>query len=213
MDEYKSYFALSIMQNFYDKIKMELLKDCISKRIEIDNESITRIISTFEKVKLKKGDYFLKSGSICRKMAFIESGYLRMYDVVEGKEVTIWIGNKGSFITSVSSFVFQTSNFWNIQSITGCKLCVLSREKHIELCKTEHKWLEFDNLLLAHSFALLEKTMFSQLHTTAQQRFELLLKEQPEIFNNVPLQYIASMIGITPESLSRLRKNLSKSIS
>ena len=48
--------------------------------------------------------------------------------------------------------------------------------------------------------------MFSQLHTTAKQRFDSLLKEEPELFNNVPLQYIASMIGITPESLSRLRK-------
>ncbi|MEL6919287.1 MAG: Crp/Fnr family transcriptional regulator, partial [Bacteroidota bacterium] len=59
----------------------------------------------------------------------------------------------------------------------------------------------------------LEKSMFSQLHTTAQQRFENLLKEEPTLFNNVPLQYIASMLGITPESLSRLRKKLVKPIS
>ena len=55
--------------------------------------------------------------------------------------------------------------------------------------------------------------MFSQLHTTAQQRFENLLKEEPALFNHVPLQHIASMLGITPESLSRLRKNLVQPIS
>ena len=82
-------------------------------------------------------------------------------------------------------------------------------EKNIlNFANKQPKWLEFDNLLLAHSFALLEKSMFSQLHTTAQQRFENLLKAEPALFNHVPLRHIASMLGIAPESLSRLRKNL-----
>lgn len=192
---------------------MELLKDCISKQVSIDKASLGNILSMFETVELKKGDYFLRSGSICRKMAFIDLGYLRMYDIADGKEITFWIGSSGKFITSLSSFVFQTNNFWNIQAITDCKLYVINRKKHFKLSETEPKWLEFDNLLLAHSFALLEKSMFAQLHTTAQQRFETLLDEDPELFQHVPLQYIASMIGITPESLSRLRKNLTNSIS
>ena len=86
----------------------------------------------------------------------------------------------------------------------------ITRDDHFSLCQEQVKWLEFDNLLLAHSFALLEKNMFSQLHTTAQQRLEALLNEEPSLFNNVPLQYIASMLGITPESLSRLRKNIAQ---
>jgi CRP-like cAMP-binding protein len=139
-------------------------------------------------------------------MAFIETGYLRMFDLAEGKEITLWIGSTGKFITSLSSFVFQTENFWNIQAITDCTVHVISRENHFELCQAEPKWLEFDNLLLAHSFALLERNMFAQLHTTAQQRYNTLLQEDPALFNHVPLQYIASMLGITPESLSRLRK-------
>jgi CRP-like cAMP-binding protein len=155
----------------------------------------------------------LQSGKVCREMAFIATGYLRMYDIADGKEISFWIGSSGKFITSVSSFVFQTQNFWNIQAITDCTLYVISREKHMELCKTEPKWLEFDNLLLAHSFALLEKSMFSQLHTTAKERFENLMEEEPELFQHVPLHYIASMIGIAPESLSRLRKNLVNPIS
>lgn len=188
---------------------MELLKDCILKKVSIDKKSLENVLSMFETVEVKKGEYFLHSGTVCRKMAFIEIGYLRMYDIADGKEITFWIGSSGKFITSLSSFVFQTTGLWNIQAITDCKLYVISREKHFKLCELEPKWLEFDNLLLAHSFALLEKSMFAQLHTTANERFEALLKEEPELFQHVPLQYIASMIGITPESLSRLRKNLS----
>lgn len=185
---------------------MEKLKNCILSQVAIEKKSIEAILSAFEPVELKKGEFFLKSGKICRKMAFIDTGYLRMYDIVDGKEITLWIGSDSRFITSLSSFIFQTSNHWNIQAITDCKLYVINRENHFKLNKAEPKWLEFDNLLLANSFALLEKSMFSQLHTTAKQRYDNLLKEEPQLFKYVPLQYIASMLGITPESLSRLRK-------
>jgi len=185
---------------------MNNLKDCISNQISIDKNSMNEILSVFEPIEISKGAYFLKSGSNCRQMAFIESGYLRMYDIVDGKEITLWIASSGNFITSLSSFIFETNNIWNIQAITDCKLYVINRENHFKLSDRQPKWLEFDNKLLAHSFALLEKNMFSQLHTTAKQRYDSLLKEEPEILKNVPLQYIASMLGITPESLSRLRK-------
>jgi len=191
---------------------MEKLKKCISQQISINNNSMDNILSHFQLIEINKGDFFIKSGKICRKMAFIESGYMRMYNIVDGKEITLWIGNEGKFITSLSSFVFETSNFWNIQAITNCRVYVINRNNHFKLSKAEPKWLEFDNLLLAHSFALLEKKMFSQLHTTAKQRFKNLLNEDSRLFNNVPLQYIGSMLGITPESLSRLRKNETKSI-
>ncbi len=185
---------------------MEKLKNCISSQVVVDKKSMDNILEVFEPLEIAKGEFFLKSGKICRQMAFIESGYMRMYDIVDGKEITIWIGNNGKFITSLSSFVFETSNNWNIQAITDCKVYIINRENHFGLNKTEPKWLEFDNILLANSFALLENRMFSQLHTTAKQRYDKLLSKEPELFKNVPLQYIASMLGITPESLSRLRK-------
>ena len=186
---------------------MRKLKNCILNQVSsIEKNSMDNILSVFKPLEISKGEFFLKSGKICRQMAFIESGYMRMYDIVDGKEITLWIGSENRFITSLSSFIFETSNNWNIQAITDCKLYIINRGNHFKLNKTEPKWLEFDNILLANSFALLEKNMFSQLHTTAKQRFENILNEEPELFKNVPLQYIASMIGITPESLSRLRK-------
>ncbi len=185
---------------------MEKLKNCILSQVSIDKSSMDTILSVFKPLEISKGDFFLKSGKACRQMAFIETGYMRMYDIVDGKEITLWIGSDGKFITSLSSFIFETGNNWNIQAITDCKIYTINRENHFKLNKTEPKWLEFDNFLLANSFALLERKMFSQLHTTAKQRFLNLLNEEPALFKNVPLQYIASMLGITPESLSRLRK-------
>lgn len=186
---------------------MMALKTCIQKQVHIKADTLAAIISCFETRKIKKGEFFLKSGKTCREMAFIDSGYLRMYDIVDGKEITFWIGNQGRFITSLSSFIFQTENFWNIQAVSDSTLQVINRDSHFLLCDRYPKWLEFDNQILARSFALLEQNMFAQLHTTAQQRFDGLMSREPSLFNHVPLQYIASMLGITPESLSRLRKN------
>lgn len=188
---------------------MDTLRNCISGQVTIDNTSLNNIISQFEVVKVKKGEFLQRAGSICRKMAFIENGYLRMFNLVDGKDITLWIGGKGRFITSLSSFVFETSSFWNIQAVTDCTLYIISKETHLRLCESEPKWLEFDNILLANAFALLEQNMFSQLHTTAKQRLEKLIEEDPDLFQYVPLQYIASMIGVAPESLSRLRRELS----
>ncbi len=185
---------------------MERLKQCILSQVAIDPHSMDTILSSFETVTSTKGDFFLTPEKICNHMAFIESGYMRMYDIVDGKEVTLWIGGEGKFVTSLSSFVFQTPNHWYIQAITDCTLYTIHRELHYKLNKTIPTWLEFDNILLANAFALLEKSMFAQLHTTAKQRYEKLLAEEPALFRHVPLQHIATMLGITPESLSRLRK-------
>lgn len=176
----------------------------------MDHTALRHTLESFETITLKKGEHLLESGKICQNMAFIKTGFLRMYSLADGNEITLWIGSKGKFITSVSSFVFQTSNFWNIQAVRDSELHIITREKHLKLCDTNPKWLEFDNLLLAHSFALLEKSLFQKLYTTAQQRLEALMKEEPTLFNHVPLQYIASMLGITPVSLSRLRRKTMK---
>ena len=126
---------------------MQKLKNCILSKVSIEETAMNTILSVFEPLEITKSEFFLESGKICQQMAFIDSGYMRMYDIVDGKEITLWIGSASSFITSLSSFVFQTSNNWNIQAVTDCKLYVINRENHFKLNKTEPKWLEFDNLL------------------------------------------------------------------
>jgi CRP/FNR family transcriptional regulator, anaerobic regulatory protein len=186
---------------------MKTINQCISEHIQIEESILNEIVSHFTRKKILKGEFLLKQGTICRELFFIESGYFRMYDIVDGKEITLWIAGAGNFITSLSSFVFESVNHWNIQAIEDSSIMAINRRDHFHLSEIQRKWLEFDNLLLARSFALLEQNMFAQLHTTAQQRFETLMIDNPAIFNHVPLQYIASMLGITPETLSRLRKN------
>lgn len=196
-----------------DHRKAEILKACITQHVSMSSDEMEQVLSCFEPLDIKKGDHLLQAGKTCRHLAFIEEGFLRMYNIVDGKDITYWIGGSGRFITSVASFVFQTSNYWNIQAVTSARAWTISRDNHFGLGKQVPKWIEFDNLLLAHAFAILEKSMFAHLHTTARERYETLMVEEPELFNHVSLQYIASMLGIAPESLSRLRKKAADSSS
>ncbi len=183
------------------------LRECITHQMFIEKDALDDILASFKPQQLKKGALFCEAGKTCRQMAYINSGYLRIFSYADGKEITLWAASKGKFITSLSSFIFETDSFWTIEAVTDCSLMVIDRKSHFQLSERQPKWLEFDNKLLAQSFALLEQSMFSQLHTTAKQRFDALMETEPELFNHVPLQHIASMLGITPESLSRLRKN------
>ncbi|WNJ18768.1 Crp/Fnr family transcriptional regulator [Pontibacter sp. G13] len=189
------------------------LKSCVSQFVRFPETDWQEIESRFRAVHLAKSEFLIQAGAPCRVMAFIERGFLRMYNLVDGKEITLWIGQGGSFITSLSSFVFETENHWTIQAVTDCELRVISREDHFRLLDQFPKWLAFDNHLLARSFALLEQSMFAHLHTTALQRLNTLMDSHPGIFLHVPHQHIATMIGVTPETLSRLRRQLAQGTS
>ncbi len=115
------------------------------------------------------------------------------------------ITNENRFITDLRSFVQQTPARWYIEAVTDCELAVISQEDHFNLLGTHPKWLEFDNRLLTSAFSIIEHRLYSHLYMTAEERFRELMDAEPGLFNRVPLKMIASMLGITPETLSRLR--------
>jgi len=88
---------------------MNKLRNCIANQVTMHKDSMNAILSVFKPMELAKGEHFLQSGKKCRDMVFIDTGYMRMYDLVDGKEITFWIGYDGKFMTSLSSFIFETS--------------------------------------------------------------------------------------------------------
>jgi len=83
------------------------LKDCIRQHINLQTKELDDIISFFQPKDLESGELFSEPGKKCRQMAFIHTGVLRMYNINEKKEVTLWIGSENSFITDLSSFINQ----------------------------------------------------------------------------------------------------------
>ena len=164
-----------------------------------------KITSLFTATELKKGAYFSKIGQYCDKLSFVRSGYIRVYSNSKDKEVTQWISNKGSFITDLYSFNFKQRGKWNIQALTHCNLYTIEKENYALMSSLVPNWSEMEKQFIAGCFVQLEDRVFSHLSLSAEERYLTYFESNKEIFNEVPLQYIASMLGMSPETLSRIR--------
>jgi CRP-like cAMP-binding protein len=181
------------------------LKACIRNQVSISIGILEEIVQPFEALNLESGELFAEPGRICHNLGFIGKGALRMFNIADGQEITIWIGSEDRFITDLGSFIHQHPARWYIEAVNQSELLVISREKHFSLLEQHPEWLDFDNRLLTSAYMIMEQRIYSHLYMSAEERYLQLLNTEPGIFNKVPLKYIASMLGMTPETLSRLR--------
>ena len=131
---------------------------------------------------------------------------MRIYVDIDAKEITQWISSEGNFITDLSSFTFNTPARWTIQALTDTQLYTIQKEDYNKLGELIPEWHQIEKLFIAKCFTILEDRVFSHLSMTAEERYNLFFEQNRELFNQVPLQYIASMLGMTPETFSRIRK-------
>lgn len=169
-------------------------------------DDLHAISQFFRQETLKKGDFFLETGKSCNKLSFIQSGMLRIYLQTDDKEVTQWISTKGYFVTDLAGFVFETPARWTIQALSDVELFTINRADYIKIGQLIPKWNELEKLFIARCFVMLEDRIFTHLSMTAEERYNFFFEHNKELFNQVPLQYIASMLGMTPETFSRIRK-------
>jgi hypothetical protein len=109
-------------------------------------------------------------------------------------------------VTDLSSFVFQQAARWNIQALTDCELNIIDSKDYQKFGQVIPRWTELEKLFVAKCFTVLEDRVLQHLSMTAEERYNQLFNFNKELFNQVPLQHLASMLGMTPETLSRRRK-------
>lgn len=160
-------------------------------------------------VTIKKGDYFLKAGKQCDKFCFVKSGFLRVFSSPNETEVTQWIATSGHFGTDFSSFFFGLPSRWTIQALENTELFMISKENYNAIGKAVPNWSALERTFLIKCLSLMESRINSHLSMSAQERYLHFFEHNSSLFNQVPLQYIASMLGMTPETFSRIRKKLS----
>lgn len=172
----------------------------------VETDDLHKITSLFKPGKLKKGDFLLKKDRICHKLSFVQSGLLRIFTIKEDKEITQWISKKGYFVADLTSFINNSVSRWTIQALTDTEIFSISKDDYNKLGQIVPKWTAFENWFIVNCFTTLEDRMFRHLSMSAEERYDAYFAENPELFNQVPLQYIASMLGMTPETLSRIRR-------
>ncbi len=176
----------------------------------VDEKSLNTIASLFKISTCKKGDFFLKAWSYCNMLGFVEEGLFRIFATNTDKEITQWISTKGYFITDLSSFVCQNAARWNIQALIDCEVFVIKKKDYDNIKNVVPKWLALEKLFITKCFTSMEDRIFSLLSLSTEERYNLLFSQNPELFNQVPLHYLASMLGMTAETFSRIRNNKTK---
>lgn len=165
-----------------------------------------QIAAFFKPLELKKGEYFLLADQFSKHLGFIESGLLREFLYHDGREITKWISGSEYFAVDLGSFLFGKTARVNMQALTDCRLWVLSKTDYAGIGRAVPQWPEIEKMFIARCFTVLEDRVVSHLALSAEERYDAFFRYNPELFNQAPLQYLASLLGMTPETFSRIRK-------
>lgn len=173
---------------------------------KITDDDLRKLASIFELKKVERGEYIQEAGKRANNLCFVQSGFLRMFNYVEGKEVTRWISSKGYFSVDLGAFIYNIPARWHIQAVTESEIYFIHKNDYSRIGEFIEKWNEIEKGFLINCFTAMENRIFTHLSMTAEERYNYFFELNKELFNQVPLQYIASMLGMTPETFSRIRK-------
>jgi len=181
----------------------------IDERVRLTDQEKELCRQFFIPRKLRKRQYLLQQGDVCRVNAFVEKGLLRAYTVDEkGNEHVIQFAAEGWWISDLYSFLTGETSDYNIEALEDCELLLLSSSASEELLAALPKFESYQRMLLQGAYIAMQRRITSALKMTAEERYLKVVGDYPQITQRVPQHMIASYLGITAETLSRIRKQL-----
>ena len=188
----------------------ELFFQDFNKKAGLTVEEQEEIRAFLTPKKLRKRQYLLQEGDICKAIAFVEKGALREYSVDEsGAEHIIQFATEGWYISDMYSFLTGTPSRLNVECLEDCELAQISKDTLEELYIKVPKLERFFRKLVQNAYIAVGQRLLSSMSRTAQERYLEFIEKYPHIEQRVPDRHIASFLGIAPESLSRIRRQYS----
>ncbi len=175
-----------------------LLDPIIQNRLE-------KLSETFNKRNIPAKTVLLEEGNVSQNIYYIVKGAIRLFFYKDGKDITFQFFLDGSFVASFDSFFEETPSLFYMETIEDCEVVKFDKSDFLDFLGADlsaHKWLEN---FMAWRFHVYQQLFLSRIKNTPKERYEELRKNNPEIVNRIPQHYIASYLGITPVSLSRIR--------
>ena len=159
--------------------------------------------------KIRKRQYLLQEGEVCKYVAFVSKGMLRAY-LVDSKnnEHIIQFAPEGWFISDLSSFITEDKSNLNIEALEDSELVLISKTAHVYLEEAVPEFFKFNYLQYRGAYISLQKRLTDIFTLSTEEKYTKLLSIYPDILQRVPQHMIASYLGLTPETLSRVRKKL-----
>ena len=189
-------------------LKMERFFQATSQFSTLSNESKQELSTHLKNQEFPKGHILVRADTICNYVYFIDQGLTRTFYWKDGKDITDWISDENSFACSIISFITRQPDRRGIESLEPCVLLSLHYNDLEKLSSKHHDIETFYRKLI--SFGLVQvQQRFDDLHfSSALQRYQILMNTHPEYLQRVPLSMIASYLGITQETLSRIRSQV-----
>lgn len=165
----------------------------------------------FEYQEVRKGEHLLETGKVCNEVHFIVEGCARIYFSHESRDVSRQFFFEDSFVTEFGSLISHKPSLYAIDAVEDCKLLSISVENLDKLYDSSINFLKFGKRIAEYTCIFVVNRNVEMVISSANERYQRLMKERPKVMSRVPLHMIASYLGITPEALSRIRKDVAKS--
>jgi CRP-like cAMP-binding protein len=183
------------------------LKKFLLKYADFSDEELDDIVCRFRMKSIKSNDFLLTEGEICTALLFVQKGCLRLYYMKEEIEVSVWFSFEHTSAIEVYSFISEMPSNYFIQSIEDSEVFFLAKQDLNQLCLSQPKMqLMMKNFWEDVILNLISRFTALQADSAEKRYLDLLAK--PPYMKSIPLKYLASFIGVTPTSLSRIRKQI-----
>jgi CRP-like cAMP-binding protein len=186
----------------------EALRRFIEKFETFDHNEINAIIENTHVESFSKGTVIQKEGEVCTRCYFILSGCVRQYQIVNGEEKTTAFFTEGQASVLYSSYIEARPSEYYLSCVENCTLIVGTREQEKKLHQQHPGLAHLINTLMPQDYDRIQNHLSSMISNSPEERYLNLIATQPHLLDRVPLNQIASYIGVTPESFSRIRKRI-----
>ncbi len=188
---------------------MNKFKQFLKSIAPITDEEFADSITFFSEQKLQKGDFFVKQDKVCRNIAFILKGTLKVYYINEKAEkTTSCFCTENNLTTSYKSFILQQPSNLILQAVEDTQLLVIDYESLQKLYSKSIIWQTIGRAVAEREYIVMEQYASILNNETAKEKYLRLMKEQPTVLQKAKIEDIASYLGVTRRTLSRIRKEL-----
>lgn len=177
--------------------------------IDLDAKETDCIKQLFKEKSIKKGDFFLAEGQVCKQVGFIVKGVMRYYINHDGEDRSYSFAQENSFICNYESFIPKTPSTKIIQALEDCEMLQISYEDLQVLYKSVRQGERLGRLVIEQVFIQVLQDLSSFYADTPEYRYEQFIKKHPDLQRRISQYHIASYVGVKPQSLSRIRKRIS----